>query len=125
MSKSVNKATLLGNVGQAPELRTLQNGSLVANLSLCTNERKKVGDKYEERAEWHCIVAFGKLAEVVRDYVHKGSKLYVEGRLHTSSWEDEHQITRYRTNVVAYEIVLLDGRDKSADPPIEAYGAEF
>jgi single-strand DNA-binding protein len=126
MSKSINTATLLGNVGQPPEIKALQNGTPVANLSLCTNERHKVGDKYEDRAEWHAIVAFGKLADIVRDYVHKGSKLYVSGRLHTSSWEDEHQIKRYRTCIIANEVVLLDARDKSADqPPTENYEAEF
>jgi single-strand DNA-binding protein len=126
MSKSVNTATLLGNVGNPPEIKTLQNGTQVANLSLCTNERKKVGDKWEDRAEWHAVVAFGKLADIVREYVHKGSKLYVSGRLHTSSWEDEHQIKRYRTCIIANEVVLLDVHDKSSDqPPVEAYSGEF
>jgi single-strand DNA-binding protein len=104
----------------------LQSGALVVNLSVCTNERKKVGDKYEDHAEWHSVVAFGKLAEVVRDYAHKGSKLYVCGRLRTSSWEDDHQITRYRTSIVAQDIVLLDHRDKGADqPPAESYEGAF
>lgn len=126
MAKSVNSATVIGNVGNPPEARTLQSGALVVNLSVCTNERKKVGDKYEDHAEWHSIVAFGKLAEVVRDYVRKGSKLYVCGKLRTSSWQDENQITRYRTSIVAQEIVLLDHRDKGADqPPTDAYEGEF
>jgi len=119
MGKSVNKVILLGNVGQVPEVKT-NNGKPRASLSLATNERFKVGEKWEDRTEWHRVVFFGRLAEIVRDYVSKGSKLYIEGRLRTYKWEDDSQQTRYATNIIAEDITLLDGRDaRQAQPPDE------
>lgn len=126
MSKSVNSVTLLGNVGQPPESKTSQNGTLRTTASIATNERKRVGDKWEDHTEWHSVIFFGRLAEIARDYLRKGSKVYVEGRLRTISWEDEHQQKRWRTNIVAEELVLLDGKDGRQDAvPDEAYPEAF
>jgi single-strand DNA-binding protein len=99
MPKSVNKVILVGNVGKDPEVRYSQSGTPVANFSLATNERfKDRNDEWQERTEWHSIVAWKRLAEIVGEYVAKGGKLYVEGKIQTSSWEDRQSGERkYRT----------------------------
>jgi len=109
MAKSVNKVILVGNVGQAPEVKYTPSGVPVAKLSLATNERfKDRNDQWQDRTEWHSVVAWQRLAEVVGEYVRKGSKLYVEGKLQTSTWEDrQHGEKKYRTEIVARDIVLL------------------
>lgn len=127
MSKSVNSVTLLGNIGQPPESKTLQNGTVLTMVSLATNERRKSGEAWVDHTEWHSVVFFGRLAEIAKQYLRKGSKVYVCGRLRTSSWEDDHQVKRWKTNIVAEELVLLDGRDDSRQPgvPDEAYSEAF
>ncbi|MGA9789228.1 MAG: single-stranded DNA-binding protein [Terriglobales bacterium] len=112
MPKSVNKVILVGNVGKDPEVRYSQSGTPVANFSLATNERfKDRNDEWQDRTEWHSIVAWQGLAEIVGEYVAKGSKVYVEGKLQTTSWEDRQSGERkYRTQVVAGDLVLLDSR---------------
>jgi single-strand DNA-binding protein len=126
MSKSVNNATLLGNVGQVPESRTLANGTSVTTVSLATNERKKSGENWVDHTEWHAITFFGKLADVVKQYVRKGSKIYVTGHLRTSSWEDEHQVKRWKTTIIAEELVLLDANDnRQPAQPEETYTEAF
>lgn len=126
MSKSVNSVILLGNVGQLPESRTLANGTSVTTVSLATNERKKSGDTYVDYAEWHSVTFFGKLADVVKQYVHKGSKIYVTGHLRTSSWEDDQQVKRSKTSIVAEELILLDANENRQPPtPTEVYEAAF
>jgi single-strand DNA-binding protein len=109
MPKSVNKVILVGNVGKRPEIKYTPSGTPVATLSFATNERfKNKGGEWQERTEWHNIIAWQRLAEIVGEYVDKGKKLYVEGRLHTSSWEDKQSGERkYRTEIVAHEILLL------------------
>ena len=121
MARGVNKAILLGNVGKEPELRYTQNGTAVANFSLATTERRKSGEAWQDHTEWHNLVAFGKLAETCSNFLGKGSQIYIEGRIQTRKWEDKEGVTRYRTEVVASEMVLL-GRPKGARP--EAPGAE-
>ncbi|MGA8491600.1 MAG: single-stranded DNA-binding protein [Terriglobales bacterium] len=113
MPKSVNKVILVGNVGKDPEVRYSQSGTPVANFSLATNERfKDRNDEWQERTEWHSIVAWQRLAEIVGEYVAKGSKMYVEGKLQTTSWEDRQSGERkYRTQVVAGDLVLLGSRE--------------
>jgi single-strand DNA-binding protein len=109
MPKSVNKVILVGNVGKDPEVRYSQSGTPVANFSLATNERFKdrSGD-WQDRTQWHNIVAWQRLAEVVGEYVAKGSKLYVEGKIQTSSWGDAQSGERkYRTDIVVRDLVLL------------------
>ena len=112
MPKSVNKVILVGNVGKDPEVRYSQSGTPVANFSLATNERfKDRNDEWQERTEWHSIVAWQRLAEIIGEYVAKGSKVYVEGKLQTTSWDDRQSGERkYRTQVVARALVLLDSR---------------
>ena len=112
MAKSVNKVILLGNVGKDPEIKVLPSGQPVANFSIATSERfKDQQGNWQDRTEWHNLTAYGKLAEIVRDYVKKGNKLYVEGSLRTSSWEDKTSgQKRYKTEVIVSEISLLSGR---------------
>jgi single-strand DNA-binding protein len=90
MAKHVNKVILLGNVGKDPEVKFLPSGAAVANFSIATSDRyKDKAGEWQERTEWHNVAAFARTAEIVRDYVKKGSKLYVEGRLTTRSWDDK------------------------------------
>jgi single-strand DNA-binding protein len=112
MAKSVNKVILLGNVGKDPEVKFLPSGSAVANFSIATSERfKDKGGEWQDRTEWHNLVAFGKVAEIIRDYVKKGSKLYIEGGLRTTSWDDKTSgQKRYKTEIVVADLSLLSGR---------------
>ena len=112
MAKSVNKVILLGNVGKDPEFKALPSGQPVVNFSIATSDRyKDQQGNYQDRTEWHNLVAYGKLAEIVRDYVKKGSKLYVEGRLTTRSWDDRETNKKvYRTEIVIADLSLLSGR---------------
>src|SRR5258708_8734831 len=119
MPKSVNKVILVGNVGKDPEVRYSPSGTPVANFSLATNERfKDRNDEWQERTEWHSIVAWKRLAEIVGEYVAKGSKLYVEGKIQTSSWEDRQSGERkYRTEIVARDLLLPGPRGNSDGDP--------
>src|SRR5579872_158207 len=111
MAKSVNKVILVGNLGKAAEIKYTPSGTAVAKFSLATNERyKDKSGEWQDRTEWHSLVAWQRRAEIIGEYTQKGSKLYIEGRLQTSSWEDkESGQTRYRTEVVVSDIVLIDG----------------
>lgn len=113
MSKSVNKVIILGNVGQAPETRTLSgSGTLLTTVSIATNERFKQGDEWKDRTEWHSVLFYGRLAELARDYLRKGAKVYIEGRIRTDSWEDKNTGKKnWRTHVVVTELTLLDKQD--------------
>ena len=116
MAKSVNKVILLGNVGRDPEIKFAASGTPIASFSLATSERfkDKSSGEWQDRTEWHSLTAFGKVAEIIRDYVKKGAKLYVEGSLRTSSWEDKQSgQKRYKTEIVVNDISLLSGRDDS------------
>lgn len=116
MAKSVNKVILLGNVGKDPEMRSTGGGTLVANFTLATSDRQKDAQgNWQDKTEWHNLVAFTRLAEIVRDYVKKGSKLYVEGKIQTRSWDDkETGAKRYRTEIVVNDISLLSGREEGS-----------
>ena len=116
MAKSVNKVILLGNVGKDPEIRSTPGGTMVANLTLATSDRQKDAQgNWQDRTEWHNLVAFNRTAEIIRDYVKKGSKLFVEGKIQTSSWEDKetHQ-KRYRTEIIVNDLSLLSGREEGS-----------
>ena len=107
---SVNKVILIGNLGADPEVRHLQNGATVANFRIATSETYKdrqTGEK-REQTEWHSIVAWRGLGEITEKYLRKGSKVYVEGKLRTRSWQDRDGNTRYTTEVHAEEMTLLD-----------------
>jgi len=126
MPKSVNKVILVGNVGQDPEVKYTPSGTPVAKLSLATNERfKDRNDEWQERTEWHSIIAWQRLAEIVGEYVKKGSKLYIEGKLQTSSWEDRQSGSkRYRTEIIARDIVLLGSHENADDSHPKRNGRE-
>ncbi|MBR6285040.1 MAG: single-stranded DNA-binding protein [Muribaculaceae bacterium] len=114
---SVNKVILLGNVGREPEVRYVAQNQPMATFSLATTEHAFTnanGVQVPERTEWHNIVMWGRNAEVAERYVHKGTQLYIEGRLHTRSWEDRNQIKRYVTEVYVDTFELL-GRPRSAE----------
>ena len=115
MAKSVNKVILLGNVGKDPEIRSTPGGTMVANFSLATSDRfQDAQGNWQDRTEWHNLVAFKRTAEIVRDYVKKGSKLYIEGKIQTRSWEDKDtKAKRYRTEILVNDLSLLSGRDDS------------
>lgn len=120
MAKSVNKVFLLGNVGKDPEIRSTGGGIMVANFSLATSSNQKDAQgNWQERTEWHYVVAYARLAEIVRDYVKKGSKLFIEGRLNTRNWEDKEHAGRkvYRTEIIANDLSLLSGREEGAARP--------
>ncbi len=112
MAKSVNKVILLGNVGKDPEIRATASGMVVANFSIATTDRIKGQDgQFTDKTEWHNLVAFQRTAEIVRDYVKKGHKLYVEGRLQTSSWDDKTTgQKKYKTEIIVSDLSLLSGR---------------
>ena len=114
--KSVNKVILIGNLGKDPEVKYTPSGMPVAKFTLATNERFKDKDgQWQDRTEWHNIVAFQRLAEIVGEYLKKGGKCYVEGRLSTSSWDDkETGQKKYRTEIIANDLVLLSGRGEGA-----------
>lgn len=107
---SVNKVILVGNLGQNPEVRYSPNGQAVCNVSIATNESwtDKNGQK-QEKTEWHRLVIFGKLAELVGQYLTKGRQIYAEGKLQTRQWQDKEGQTRYTTEVVAQTIQFLGG----------------
>ena len=117
MAKSVNKVILLGNVGKDPEIRATASGMTVANFSIATTDRIKGQDgQFTEKTEWHNLVAFQRTAEIIRDYVKKGNKLYVEGRLQTSSWDDKATgQKKYRTEIIVSDLSLLSGRGEGGD----------
>ncbi len=110
-SRGVNKVILVGNVGNDPEVRYMPNGNAVANISVATSDSwkdKNTGDQ-QERTEWHRVVFFNRLAEIVEQYVKKGTKLYLEGRLQTRSYEQDG-VKKYSTEIVANEMQMLDSR---------------
>ena len=119
MARGVNKVILVGNVGQDPEVRYTAGGSAIANLSIATSEawRDKQSGQMQERTEWHRVVFWARLAEIVGEYVKKGSKIYVEGRLQTRKWSDPQGVERYTTEIVASELQLLDGRGAGGPQP--------
>jgi single-strand DNA-binding protein len=113
MAKSVNKVFLLGNVGKDPEVRATSGGMSVANFSLATSDRfQDQQGNWQDRTEWHNLVAFKRLAEIARDYVKKGTKLFIEGKIQTRSWDDkETGVKKYRTEIIVLELSLLSGRE--------------
>jgi single-strand DNA-binding protein len=114
MAKGVNKVFLLGNVGKDPEIRTTAGGMTIASFSLATADRAKVNNEWTDKTEWHNLVAFQRTAEIVRDYVKKGTQVFVEGKIQTRSWDDkESGAKKYRTEILVNELSLLGGRGGS------------
>ena len=114
----INKVILVGNLGQDPEIKYTQSGDAVANFSLATSEtwKDKAGVK-QERTEWHRCVAWRKLAEIIQQYVRKGSKIYVEGKLQTRKWQGSDGQDRYTTEIVVSEMQMLDGKSGGQSAP--------
>src|SRR5450759_810508 len=115
--KSVNKVILIGNLGKDPEMKFTQGGMPVAKFSIATNERFKDKDgNWQDRTDWHNVVAFQRLAEIAGEYLKKGGKVYIEGRLQTRSWDDKQSgQKKYMTEIVANDLVLLNGKGESGD----------
>ena len=121
MSRGVNKVILVGNLGQKPDMKYTQSNTAVANLSLATSESwkdKESGD-LKTKTEWHRVVYFGKLAEIAEQYLDKGSKVYVEGKLQTRKWQDQSGNDRYTTEVLGQELTMLDSRGDSSGSSFE------
>lgn len=115
MARDLNKVMLIGRLGQDPEIRYTQDGTPVATLSVATSNPVKRGDSWDEETEWHRVVAWRRLAEIVSEYMNKGTLVYVEGRLKTRSWEDRDGNKRWTTEIVARDIFMLGGRGERAD----------
>ena len=111
MSRGINKAILVGNLGQDPETRSLPSGDAVTNISIATSEqwKDKQSGEQRERTEWHKVAFFGRLAEIAAEYLNKGSLVYVEGKLRTRKWQDRDGKDRWTTEVIADELQMLGG----------------
>lgn len=115
MARGVNKVIIVGNLGQDPEVRYMPNGNAVANITVATSESwKDQQGQMQERTEWHRIVLYRRLAEIAGEYLRKGSKVYLEGRLQTREWQDQQGQKRYTTEIIANEMQMLDGRGAGA-----------
>jgi len=111
MSKGVNKVILVGHLGKDPEVRYSASGAALANITVATSEQwkdKNTGEK-QERTEWHRVVFFSRLAEIVGEYLKKGAQIYIEGRLQTRKWQDKDGNDRWTTEIVANEMQMLGG----------------
>jgi single-strand DNA-binding protein len=112
MARGVNKVILIGNLGADPETRVTQQGSAVTNLNIATDESYKDKNTGQTipKVEWHRVVMFSRLAEIAKDYLKKGSKVYIEGRLQTRKWQDQSGQDRYMTEIIANELQMLDSK---------------
>ena len=122
MSRGVNKVILVGNLGQKPDMKYTQSNVAVANFSIATSEEwkdKESGDK-KTKTEWHNVVFFGKLAEIAEQYLDKGSQVYIEGKLETSTWKDESGNDRKTTKVIGQELTMLGSRGDSSGSSYES-----
>jgi len=125
MARGVNKVILIGNLGKDPEVRYAPSGQAIANINIATSESwkdKTTGEK-QEKTEWHRVVFFSRLAEIVGEYLKKGSQVYVEGRLQTRKWQDKEGNDRYTTEIVANEMQMLGSR-QGGGAPAEDYNQD-
>jgi single-strand DNA-binding protein len=115
MAKGVNKVFLLGRLGKDPEIKATAGGMVIATFTLATSERaKNAQGAWEDKTEWHNLVAFGRTAEIVRDYCKKGKELFVEGKIQTRSWDDkESGAKRYRTEILVNDLSFTGGGERS------------
>lgn len=122
MARGVNKVILIGNLGQDPDVRFLPSGNPVCNLRLATTDSwtDRQSGQRQERTEWHSVVLFNRLAEVAQQYVKKGSRIYIEGRLQTRKWQGQDGQDRYSTEIVGNDMQMLDSRGGGGD----SYGAQ-
>lgn len=125
----INKVILVGNLGDDPETKYLPSGGAVTNISLATSEswKDKQTGQQQERTEWHKVVFFNKLAEIAGEYLRKGRKVYVEGSLRTRKWQDQNGQDRWTTEIVASDMLLIDGKqgEKSAGDGASGYSASY
>ncbi len=113
----LNKAILIGNLGADPETRYMQDGTCVCNIRIATTERfKNRNGEKQERTEWHRVVLWGKLGEIANQYLHKGSQVYIEGRIETRKWQDRDGNDRYTTEIRARDMKMLGGRGADEAP---------
>ncbi len=126
-TRGVNKVILIGNLGQDPEVRYMPNGGAVTNITLATSEswKDKNSGENQEKTEWHRVVAFRRLAEIMGEYLKKGSKVYIEGKLQTRKWQDNSGNDRYTTEIVADQMQMLDSRGGGSESfaPRQSSGA--
>lgn len=118
MSKGINRVTLIGNLGQDPEVRYSAGGSAITTISIATSESwkdKQSGEK-QTRCEWHRVKFFGRLAEIAGEYLKKGQQVYIEGSLRTDKYTDKQGVERYSTNIIANEMQMLGGRGDAEQP---------
>ena len=126
MAGTVNKVILIGNLGKDPEVRHLENGTVVANFPIATSESytdKNTGQKVEN-TDWHDIVVWRGLASIVEKYVRKGQKVYIEGKLRKRSWQDKENNTRYATEIIADELTILSRPENTSQQSKSPYGDE-
>jgi len=125
MARGINKAILIGNLGADPETRHTAGGNAVTNIRIATSEswRDRQTGQQQERTEWHRVVLFGKLGEIAGEYLRKGSKVYIEGRIQTRKWQGQDGQDRWTTEIVANEMQMLDSRGGSA--PMGESGGEY
>jgi single-strand DNA-binding protein len=128
MARGINKVILIGNLGADPEVRYMPSGGAVANLRIATTEswKDRQSGEMQERTEWHRVVLFGRLGEIAKEYLRKGSRVYVEGRLQTRKWQGQDGQDRYATEVVANDMQMLDRREGGPvggpEPPSDEWG---
>lgn len=126
MARGINKVILVGNLGRDPEIKYTASGGAIANLTIATSESwndKQTGEKVE-KTEWHRVVAFQRLAEIMGEYLKKGSQVYIEGKLQTRKWQDQNGQDRYTTEIVANDMQMLGSR-ADAGAPAQAGGGGF
>lgn len=124
MARGINKVILIGHLGADPEVRSMPNGTAVATINVATGETwkdKQTGEK-QERTEWHRVVIFQRLAEIVRDFLKKGSQVYIEGRLQTRKWQDKNGQERFTTEIVANDLQML-GSNNNVTQSVPAYNS--
>jgi len=118
MSRGINKVILIGNLGQDPEVKYMPNGNAVANITLATSESwkdKNTGEQVD-KTEWHRVIFFRRLAEIAGEYLHKGSKVYIEGKLQTRKWQDKNGKDCWTTEIIANSMQMLDSRNTNSAP---------
>ncbi len=120
MARGVNKVILIGNLGADPDVRSMNTtGGIVANMTVATSEswKDKQSGQNQERTEWHRVVFYGRLAEVVKEYLKKGAKVYIEGSLRTRKWQDKSGVDKYTTEIIGQSLQMLDGRGTTSASP--------
>jgi len=127
MARGINKVILIGNLGQDPEVKYMPNGNAVANITLATSESwkdKNTGEQVD-KTEWHRVVFFRRLAEIVGEYLKKGSKVYIEGKLQTRKWQDKNGVDHWTTEIIASEMQMLDSRGGGADADQQGQSSSY